>query len=126
MGVKDADGYLRITGRLTDMIIVGGFNTYPAEIENFYLRHPKVLDVSIVGVPDPVMGEAVMAFVIPTAGETLEAEEVADFARGKIANFKVPRYVEIVESFPLTGSGKVQKFKQRAYAVEKYNLKEPA
>ena len=122
MGIKDAEGYLTITGRLTDMIIVGGFNTYPAEIENFYLRHPKVLDVSIVGVPDPVMGETVMAFVIPKAGETLDAEEVTAFARGKIANFKVPKYVEIVESFPLTGSGKVQKFKQKAHAVEKYRL----
>ena len=68
MGIKDADGYLRITGRVTDMIIVGGFNTYPAEIENFYLRHPGILDVSIVGVPDPVMGEVVMAFVIPKSG----------------------------------------------------------
>ena len=126
MGVKDSEGYLKITGRLTDMIIVGGFNTYPAEIENFFLRHPKVLDVSIVGVPDPIMGEAVMAFVIPKAGESLTAEEIAAFARGKIANFKVPKYVEIVESFPLTGSGKVQKFKQRAYAVEKLDLKEPA
>lgn len=126
MGIKDADGYLRITGRLTDMIIVGGFNTYPAEIENFYLRHPKVLDVSIVGVPDPIMGEAVMAFVIPKTGEKLTAEEIAAFARGKIANFKVPKYVEIVESFPLTGSGKVQKFKQKAYAVDKYDLQAPA
>jgi len=125
MGVKDSDGYVRITGRLTDMIIVGGFNTYPAEIENFFLRHPKVLDVSIVGVPDPVMGEAVMAFVIPKAGETLTEEDIAAFARGRIANFKAPKYVEIVESFPLTGSGKVQKFKQRAYAVEKFGLKEP-
>ncbi len=125
MGIKDSEGYLKITGRLTDMIIVGGFNTYPAEIENFFLRHPKVLDVSIVGVPDPIMGEAVMAFVIPKAGESLTAEEIAAFARGKIANFKVPKYVEIVDSFPLTGSGKVQKFKQRAYAVEKLDLKEP-
>jgi fatty-acyl-CoA synthase len=125
MGVKDSDGYVRITGRLTDMIIVGGFNTYPAEIENFFLRHPKVLDVSIVGVPDPVMGEAVMAFVIPKAGETLTEEDIAEFARGRIANFKAPKYIEIVESFPLTGSGKVQKFKQRAYAVEKFGLKEP-
>ncbi len=123
---KDADGYLRITGRLTDMIIVGGFNTYPAEIENFYLRHPKVLDVSVVGVPDAVMGEAVMAFVIPKAGLRVTPEEIVEFARGKIANFKVPKYVEIVEGFPLTGSGKVQKFKQRAYAVDKYDLKEPA
>ncbi|MBI1847947.1 MAG: AMP-binding protein, partial [Candidatus Rokubacteria bacterium] len=96
MGIKDAEGYLRITGRVTDMIIVGGFNTYPAEIENFYLRHAKILDVSIVGVPDPVMGEVVMAFVIPKAGETLTAADVVAFAQGKIANFKVPKRVEIV------------------------------
>ena len=125
MGIQDADGYLRITGRVTDMIIVGGFNTYPAEIENFYLRHPGILDVSIVGVPDPIMGEVVMAFVIPKAGVALSAEEIIAYARDKIANFKVPRYVEIVDQFPLTGSGKVQKFKQKAYAVEKYDLKGP-
>ena len=125
MAIKDADGYVRITGRLTDMIIVGGFNTYPAEIEDFFLRHPKVLDVSIVGVPDPIMGEVVMAFVIPREGAVLTAEEVVAFARGKIANFKVPRHVEIVDRFPLTGSGKVQKFKQKAYAVEKYHLTGP-
>ncbi|HUM14816.1 MAG TPA: AMP-binding protein [Candidatus Nitrosotalea sp.] len=126
MAVKDADGYVRITGRLTDMIIVGGFNTYPAEIEDFFLRHPKVLDVSIVGVPDPIMGEAVMAFVIAKDGASLRPEEIVAFARGKIANFKVPKYVEIVDRFPLTGSGKVQKFKQKAYAVEKYHLSGPA
>ncbi len=126
MAVKDADGYVRITGRLTDMIIVGGFNTYPAEIEDFFLRHPKVLDVSIVGVPDPIMGEAVMAFVIPREGETLTVEEIVAFARGKIANFKVPKHVEVVDRFQLTGSGKVQKFKQKAYAIEKYHLTGPA
>jgi fatty-acyl-CoA synthase len=125
MGVQDPDGYLRITGRVSDMIIVGGFNTYPAEIENFYLRHPGILDVSIVGVPDPIMGEVVMAFVIPRPGVTLRAEEIVAFARDKIANFKVPRYVEIVDQFPLTGSGKVQKFKQKAYAVEKLGLRAP-
>jgi fatty-acyl-CoA synthase len=126
MGLKDADGYLRITGRLTDMIIVGGFNTYPAEIENFFLRHPKILDVSIVGVPDPVQGEVVMAFVIPRAGVTLGVQEVLDFAKGQIANFKIPRHVEIVAEFPLTGSGKVQKFKQKAWAIERYGLGGPA
>ena len=125
MGVKDAEGYLRITGRVTDMIIVGGFNTYPAEIENFYLRHPGILDISIVGVPDPIMGEVVMAFVIPKPGARLTADEIIAFARDRIANFKVPRYVEIVDQFPLTGSGKVQKFKQKAYAVEKLGLKSP-
>jgi len=126
MGVKDTEGYLRITGRLTDMIIVGGFNTYPAEIENFYLRHPKILDVSIVGVPDPVLGEVVMAFVIPKAGATLAPQELRDFARDQIANFKIPRYVEIVAEFPLTGSGKVQKFKQKAWAVQTYGFGGPA
>ncbi|HEV8676224.1 MAG TPA: AMP-binding protein, partial [Methylomirabilota bacterium] len=126
MGIKDADGYLRITGRLTDMIIVGGFNTYPAEIENFYLRHPKILDISIVGVPDPLLGETVMAFVIPRPGASLTAEEVIAFGREKMANFKVPRYVEIVDAFPMTGSGKVQKFKQQAHAVAKYGLEGPA
>jgi len=126
MGVKDAQGYLRITGRLSDMIIVGGFNTYPAEIENFYLRHPKILDVSIVGVPDPVLGEVVMAFVIPKAGASLTAQEIRDFAKDQIANFKIPKYVEIVSEFPLTGSGKVKKFKQKAWAVETYGLSAPA
>lgn len=126
MGVKDADGYLRITGRLSDMIIVGGFNTYPAEIENFYLRHPRILDISVVGVPDPVLGEVPMAFVIPRAGETVTPDEVVAFGRGRIANFKVPRHVEIVTEFPLTGSGKVQKFRQRAWAVERYGFRGPA
>jgi fatty-acyl-CoA synthase len=126
MGVKDAQGYVKITGRLSDMIIVGGFNTYPAEIENFFLRHPKILDVSIVGVPDPVLGEAVMAFVIPKAGANLTPQEVRDFAKDRIANFKIPKYVEIVSEFPLTGSGKVQKFKQKAWAVERYGLTAPA
>jgi fatty-acyl-CoA synthase len=125
MGVKDADGYLRITGRVSDMIIVGGFNTYPAEIENFYLRHPRILDISIVGVPDPVLGEVVMAFVIPKTGETLTPQEVIAFGRDHIANFKVPRHVEIVPEFPLTGSGKVQKFKQRAWAIDTYGFTPP-
>lgn len=126
IGVKDADGYLRITGRVTDMIIVGGFNTYPAEIENVYLQHPAILDISIVGVPDALLGEVVMAFVIPRPGAALTADEVIRFGRDRIANFKVPRYVELVDQFPLTGSGKVQKFKQKAYAVEKYKLSGPA
>ncbi len=125
MGVKDAEGYLRITGRLSDMIIVGGFNTYPAEIENFYLRHPKILDISIVGVPDPVLGEVVMAFVVPKAGATLTPQEVRDFAKDQIANFKIPKHVEIVSEFPLTGSGKVQKFRQKAWAVQTYGFSGP-
>jgi fatty-acyl-CoA synthase len=82
--------------------------------------------VSIVGVPDPVLGEVVMAFVIPKAGASLTPQEVHDFAKDQIANFKIPKYVEIVSEFPLTGSGKVQKFKQKAWAVETYGLSAPA
>ena len=110
---------------VSDMIIVGGFNTYPAEIENLYLRHPKILDISIVGVPDPVLGEVVMAFVVPKAGETLTPTDIIAFGRDNIANFKVPRHVEIVSEFPLTGSGKVQKFKQREWAIETYGFTSP-
>jgi fatty-acyl-CoA synthase len=85
----------------------------------------QILDLSVVGVPDPLLGETVMAFVIPRPGQSLSAEEVIAFGQGKIANFKVPRYVEIVDQFPMTGSGKVQKFKQRAHAVARYDLKGP-
>jgi fatty-acyl-CoA synthase len=82
--------------------------------------------VSIVGVPDPVLGEVVMAFVIPKAGVSLTPQEVRDFAKDQIANFKIPRHVEIVSEFPLTGSGKVQKFTQKAWAVETYGFSGPA
>ena len=124
MGVKDADGYVRITGRLTDMIIVGGFNTYPAEIEDFFLRHPgaRRLDRGSAGPDHGRGGDGVRD---PEGGRRAAAGGIVAFARGKIANFKVPRYVEIVDRFPLTGSGKVQKFKQKAYAVDKYALKGP-
>jgi len=92
----------------------------------FYLRRPTILDISIVGVPDPVLGEVVMAFVIPKAGVTLTPQEIRDFAKDRIANFKVPRHVQIVSEFPLTGSGKVQKFRQKAWAVETYGFSGPA
>jgi fatty-acyl-CoA synthase len=115
----DEDGYISITGRLSDMILVGGFNTYPTEIEQFLYTHPKVHDVSIIGVPDERMGEVVMAYIIPKEGTDPTAAEIVDFCQGKLANFKIPRYVEFVGSFPLTGSGKVQKFIQRKMAAEK-------
>ena len=117
----DEDGYISITGRLSDMILVGGFNTYPTEIEQFLYTHPKVHDVSIIGVPDERMGEVVMAYIIPKEGTDPTAAEIVDFCQGKLANFKIPRYVEFVDSFPLTGSGKVQKFIQREMATEKFD-----
>jgi fatty-acyl-CoA synthase len=119
LAVLDEDGYISITGRFSDMILVGGFNTYPTEIEQFLYTHPKVHDVSIIGVPDERLGEVVMAYIIPKEGTDPTAAEIVDFCQGKLANFKIPRYVEIVDSFPLTSSGKVQKFIQRKMAAEK-------
>jgi fatty-acyl-CoA synthase len=119
LAVLDEDGYISITGRFSDMILVGGFNTYPTEIEQFLYTHPKVHDVSIIGVPDERLGEVVMAYIIPKEGTDPTAAEIVDFCQGKLANFKIPRYVEFVDSFPLTSSGKVQKFIQRKMAAEK-------
>ncbi|MCI2426119.1 long-chain-fatty-acid--CoA ligase [Candidatus Acetothermia bacterium] len=114
----DEDGYVRIVGRKKDMIITGGFNVYPAEIENYLFTHPKVQNVSVIGVPDEVMGEVVMAFIIPKEKTVLTAEEIMDFCSGAIANFKMPRYIQIVNELPMTQSGKVQKYKLRESAAQ--------
>jgi HIP---CoA ligase len=116
VGEMDERGYLRITDRKKDMFIVGGFNAYPAEIENELLRHPKVAQVAIVGVPDERLGEVGAAFVVPRTGKDLNAEELISWARQQIANFKVPRRVEIVESLPVNASGKVLKYELRERA----------
>jgi fatty-acyl-CoA synthase len=111
MGVMDEDGYLTITGRIKEMIIRGGENIYPREIEEFLRSMPGVLDVQVVGVPSRTYGEEVVAFLIPEQGAALRGQDVRAYCKGKIAWHKVPRYVAIVESFPMTASGKVQKFK---------------
>ncbi len=113
LGVLDDDGYLRITGRLKDMIIRGGENIYPVEIENFYFTHPKVADIAVFGVPDEKMGEEVGAWIKLHEGVDAHPEEFREHAKGKISHFKIPRYVWIVEEFPLTVTGKIQKFKIR-------------
>ncbi|HYP06792.1 MAG TPA: AMP-binding protein [Bryobacteraceae bacterium] len=113
-----ADEHFHIRGRLKDMIIRGGENIYPAEIENFFFAHPKIADVVVVGLPDQKLGEIVAAWVRPKAGETLTSEEVREYARGKIAHFKVPHHVRIVDSFPMTVTGKVQKFRIREIETE--------
>lgn len=118
LATLDEDGYVKIVGRKKDMLITGGFNVYPAEIEEYLFTHPKVQNVSVVGVPDDVMGEVAIAYVIPRNGVTIDPQEIVDYCVGKIANFKVPRYVEIVEQFPMTQSGKVQKFRLRQAAQE--------
>ncbi|TCP53340.1 fatty-acyl-CoA synthase [Tumebacillus sp. BK434] len=122
LGTLDADGNLRVTGRLKDMIIRGGENVYPREVEEFLYTHPKVLDVQVIGIPDPKYGEEVGAFVIVKEGATLTAEELREYCLDKISRFKIPRYFEFVEGYPMTASGKVQKFKLRELAQEKFLL----
>jgi acyl-CoA synthetase (AMP-forming)/AMP-acid ligase II len=113
LGTLDERGYLRIVGRKKDMFIVGGFNAYPAEIENIMNGHPGVAQVAIVGVPDERMGEVAMAFVIPTSGVDIDVAELVSWCREHMANYKVPRHIEIVEALPLNASGKVLKYDLR-------------
>ncbi|MCA1988012.1 MAG: AMP-binding protein [Desulfarculus sp.] len=118
LGVMDADGYLAITGRHKDMIIRGGENVYPREIEEFLYRLEGVSDVQVVGVPSQKYGEEVGAFIILKPGYSYPPEDVRDFCRGQISRYKIPRYVTFVESYPLTASGKIQKYKLRERAAE--------
>jgi fatty-acyl-CoA synthase len=119
LGNMDDDGYVRITGRLKDMIIRGGENIYPAEIEEFLFTHPKVAQVAVFGVPDEFYGEEVMAWVQLRAGEQSSEDDIRAFCKGKIAHFKIPRFVWFVEEFPMTVTGKLQKFRMREMAVER-------
>ncbi len=113
IGVMDERGYVRITDRLKDMFIVGGFNAYPAEIENELLAHPKVAQAAVVGAPDERLGEVGCAFVVPRAGETVDPDEVIAWSKERMANYKVPRRVEVVDALPLNASGKVLKYELR-------------
>jgi len=120
----DAEGYCNIVGRVKDMLIRGGENVYPREIEEYLLRHPGVQDVQVFGVPDPKYGEEVCAWVVPRRGHALDEQQVRDFCRGQIAHYKVPRYVRIVDAFPLTATGKAQKFEMRKATIESLGLQE--
>ncbi|MGZ4107859.1 MAG: AMP-binding protein [Tumebacillaceae bacterium] len=120
----DENGYCKITGRLKDMIIRGGENIYPREVEEFLYTHPAILDVQVVGVPDEKFGEEACAFVILKEGASLSAEELRDYCDDKISRFKIPRYFEFVDAYPMTASGKIQKFKLREQAVESLGLKQ--
>ncbi|MCY7799966.1 AMP-binding protein [Bacillus haynesii] len=122
LAVMDEEGYCRITGRLKDMIIRGGENIYPREIEEFLYKHPNILDVQIVGVPDETFGEEVSAWIKLKSGVSMTAEELKAYCKGKIARYKIPRYIAFVEEFPMTASGKVQKFKLREQALEHFQL----
>ncbi len=116
VGVMDGRGYLRITDRIKDMFIVGGFNCYPAEIENLLFTHPDIAQAAVVGVADERLGEVGMAFVVPVPGSSPKADSIIAWCRANMANYKVPRYVEVVESLPMNASNKVLKFELRERA----------
>lgn len=118
LAVKTKDGFYRITGRIKDMIIRGGENIYPREIENFLYRMPQIETVEVAGVPSPKYGEQVGAFIKIKEGKSLTEEEVIDFCRGQIARFKIPKYIFFVNEFPMTASGKIQKYKLSELSVE--------
>jgi fatty-acyl-CoA synthase len=114
LAVMDADGYLAITGRIKDMVIRGGENVYPREIEEFLYTHPDILDAQVIGVPDARYGEELMAWVRLRPGAApLTAESLREFCRGQLAHYKIPRYVHIVDEFPMTVTGKVRKVEMR-------------
>ena len=118
----DDEGYCNIVGRIKDMIIRGGENVYPREIEEFLYRHPKIQDVQVFGVPDTRYGEEIAAWIRVRAGENLTAEDVVVFCRDQIAHYKVPRHIRFVEEFPLTVTGKVQKFIMRQKMADELGI----
>jgi fatty-acyl-CoA synthase len=120
----DDEGYVKIVGRIKDMVIRGGENVYPREIEEFLMGHPEIADVQVIGVPDARYGEELMAYVQTRGGAALDRDAVAEFCRGKIAHYKVPRYVQVVDEFPMTVTGKIQKYKLREAAIETLGLAE--
>jgi fatty-acyl-CoA synthase len=120
----DAEGYCNIVGRLKDMLIRGGENIYPREIEEFLFRHPKIQSAQVFGVPDSKYGEEVCAWIVVRAGEHLTAEDVQEFCRGQIAHYKIPKYIRFVDELPMTVTGKVQKFVMRERMIDELRLKE--
>ena len=124
LAVIDDEGYCNIVGRIKDMVIRGGENIYPREIEEFLYAHPKVLDVQVVGIPDQRFGEELCAWIILREGERLSEDEVREYCKGQIAHYKIPRYIRFVDSFPMTVTGKIQKFLIRQRMKEELGLDE--
>src|SRR5699024_10108431 len=118
IAIMDEDGYLDITGRIRDMVIRGGENIYPREIEEFLYTHPDVEDVQVVGVTDPKYGEELMAWIIPKQGKEVTEQTIRDFCQGNISHFKIPRYIQFTDAYPMTASGKIMKFKLQEMAKE--------
>jgi fatty-acyl-CoA synthase len=126
LATMDDDGYCNIVGRIKDMVIRGGENVYPREIEEFLYTHEDVSDVSVVGVPDERYGEELCAFVVTRRGGSLTEETVREYCRSRLAHYKVPRYVVFTDGFPMTVTGKVQKFKMREDAIARLGLEDAA
>ena len=126
LATMDDEGYINIVGRIKDMIIRGGENLYPREVEEFLYGHPAIADVQVIGVPDERYGEELMAWIVVREGETLDEDGVRAFCEGKIARHKIPRYVKLVDGFPMTVTGKVQKFKMRETAIAELGLESAA
>jgi fatty-acyl-CoA synthase len=126
LGVMDSEGYLNIVGRIKDMVIRGGENLYPKEIEDVLFEHPAVASAQVIGVPDERMGEELMAWIVVRDGADLTEEDLRAFCKDRIAHFKVPRYVKFVDEFPMTVTGKVQKFVMRQMAIEELGLESAA
>jgi fatty-acyl-CoA synthase len=126
LATMDEEGYCNIVGRIKDMVIRGGENVYPREIEEFLYTHPDISDVSVVGVPDERYGEELCAFVVARSGSSPGEDEIREFCRSRLAHYKVPRYVVFTDGFPMTVTGKVQKFKMREDAIARLGLEEAA
>lgn len=126
LAVMDENGYFKITGRIKDMIIRGGENIYPKEIEEFLYTHPAVKDVQVIGVPSKQYGEEVMACIILKEGASATEDEIKEFVRSHMARHKTPKYVKFMDSFPMTASGKIQKYKLREMAIEELGLQDAA
>jgi fatty-acyl-CoA synthase len=126
IATMDDEGYVNISGRIKDMVIRGGENVYPREIEEFLYTHPAIKDVQVIGVPDERYGEELCAWVIPHAGAQLSEEDLRAYCRGRIAHYKIPRYVRFVDAFPMTVTGKIQKYKMRAESIAALGLEQAA
>ncbi|MGH2915293.1 MAG: AMP-binding protein [Solirubrobacteraceae bacterium] len=126
LATMDSDGYVNVVGRSKDMVIRGGENVYPREVEEFLYGHPEIADVQVIGVPDARYGEELMAWVVARPGGSVDADSVRAFCQGRIAHYKIPRYVMQVDGFPMTITGKIQKFKLRERAIEELGLADAA
>jgi fatty-acyl-CoA synthase len=124
LATMDEAGYVNIVGRIKDMVIRGGENVYPREVEEFLYRHPKVQDVQVIGVPDPKYGEEICAWIKLRQGQSADEEEIRAFCRGQIAHYKIPRHVRFVDEFPMTITGKIQKFVMREQTIRALGLQE--